>query len=187
MKAKALGVPAASGRATWVQTERKAHEAWGRLAGKNPRAAALMHHLVARMGDQNAVVISQKTLAALLGVSVDTVKRGLQMLVAEKWIQIVKLNGPGTVAAYVVNSQVAFAERRETLHMALFSANVVADAADQDAATLTHGELRKIPMLFPGETQLPTGPGEEPPAEPSLDGLEHDLPALADNRQASLI
>lgn len=182
-----VGLPADSGRATWVQTERRAHEAWARLTSKNPRAAGLMHELVARMGPQNAVVVSQKTLGKLMGCSVETIKRAVKVLASDRWIQVVAMNGPGTVSAYVVNSRVAFAERRDTLHMALFTATIVADAADQNAETLASTELFKIPMLFPGEMQLPTGPGEEPPAEPALDGLEHDLPALADNRQASLI
>ncbi|MNM83958.1 hypothetical protein D3C81_960300 [compost metagenome] len=34
------------------------------------------------------------------------------MLEAERWIQIVKMNGPGTVAAYVVNDRVAWSQPR---------------------------------------------------------------------------
>ncbi|MFL9934260.1 hypothetical protein P0D88_34935 [Paraburkholderia sp. RL18-103-BIB-C] len=186
-KRQTVGVPAQNGRATWVQTERRAHEQWAKLAANEPKAAALMHHLVARMERQNAVVVSQKVLAGLMGCSVETVKRAIRSLVAGKWVQIVKLNGPGTVSAYVVNDRVAFGERRENLRLSLFSATIVASADDQDSETLDHSDLMKIPVLFPGERQLPTGPGEEPPAEPSLDGLEPDLPALRDDPQRPLI
>lgn len=178
-KPQELGLPAPSthtGR--WVQTDRRAHEAWANLISRKPRAAELMHHLVAQMGHQNAVVISQKLLAQLMGRSLDTVQRALRVLEDEKWIQTVKMNGPGTVAAYVVNDRVAWGQKRDELYLSTFSATVVADRSDQDALALQSDELRKIPMLYPGERQLPTGPGEEPPSQPSIHGIEPDLPAL---------
>lgn len=173
-----LGTPAKLQPGSWVQTERKAHEAWANLIGRKPRAAALLHHLVAQMGNQNAVMVSQKTLAKIMGSSLDTVKRAIRDLEAERWIQVVKMNGPGTVAAYVINDRVAFQGKRENMRFSLFSANVIADAEDQDPLTLEHSELRRIPTLFPGERQLPHGPGEEPPSQPSIEGMEPDLPAI---------
>lgn len=178
-----IGTPAKNKQGHWVQTERKAHEAWASLIGRKPRAAALLHNLVAQMGHQNAVMVSQKTLAKLMGSSLDTIKRALRDLEAERWIQVVKMNGPGTVAAYVVNDRVAWGQPRDQLMLSVFSANVVADAEDQDPLTLEHGELRRIPTLFPGERQLPTGPGEDPPAQPSIPSMEPDLPALSESGQ----
>lgn len=58
---------------------------------RKPRAAALAHHLVAQMGHQNAVVVSQAVLAKLMGCSVETVKRAVRDLVAERWIQVVRI------------------------------------------------------------------------------------------------
>lgn len=173
-----IGTPVKNKPGQWVQTERKAHEEWANLIGRKPRAAALLHHLVAQMGHQNAVMVSQKTLAKIMGASLDTVKRALRDLEAERWIQIVKMNGPGTVAAYVVNDRVAWGQPRDQLRLSVFSASVVADAEDQDPLTLEHGSLRRIPTLFPGERQLPTGPGEDPPSQPSIPGMEPDLPAI---------
>ena len=140
-------------------------------------AAAVLHTLVARMGDQNAVVVSQKTLAALIGVTDRTIRNAIQVLVAENWVQVVRLNGPGTVSAYVVNSAVAWGQPRDQLHLAAFTAAVIADAADQEAITLEHRDLRKIHALS-GERQLPTGPGEDPPSQPAIEGMEPDLPSL---------
>ena len=176
----AIGTPAQNKTGQWVQTERKAHEEWANLIGRKPRAAALLHHLVAQMGHQNAVLVSQKTLAKLMGSSIDTVQRALLVLEAEKWVQIVKMNGPGTVAAYVVNDRVAWGQPRDQLRLSVFSATVVADAEDQDPLTLEHGDLRRIPSLFPGERQLPAGSGAEPPSQPSIPGLEPDLPFLSE-------
>lgn len=173
-----IGQQAVSVRKTWVQTERAAHEAWAGLIARKPRAAMLLHHFVALMGERNAVVISQKTLAKMLGVTDRTVRSAISDLVAERWVSVVKLNGPGTVSAYVVNDRVAWGERRDKLPLSVFSATVVADREDQDAAMLGHGELRRIPSLYPGELQLPSGPGQEPPSQPNLDGMEPDLPHI---------
>jgi DNA-binding transcriptional MocR family regulator len=121
-------------------------------------------------------VVSQKTLGKLLGRSLDTIQRAIRDLEAERWIEVVKLNGPGTVSAYVVNDQVAWGQSRDQLRLSRFSATVVADADDQDTTTLESRDLRRIPALFPGERQLPSGESEPPPSQPSLDGLEPDLP-----------
>lgn len=178
-----VGTPAKHKPGQWVQVERKASEAWARLCVKKPSAAAVLHHLVANMGHQNAVVIPQKVLAKLIGVSDRTVRTAIADLVADKWISVVKLNGPGTVAAYVVNDRVAWGQPRDQLRLSVFSATVIADFGDQEEALLGHADLRRIPTLYPGEQQLPTGPGEEPPSQPPIPGLEPDLPALSETEQ----
>lgn len=172
-----IGVQVKNKPGQWVQTERKAHEAWANLIARKPRAAMLMHHLVAQMGHQNAVVISQKTLSKLMGTSLRTTQYAISDLTTEKWIQVVRMNGPGTVSAYIVNDRVAWGQARDQLRLSVFSATVVADIEDQDATTLQHDDLRRIPSLYPGERQLPTGDGEEPPSQPCIEGMEPDLPA----------
>ena len=114
----------------------------------------------------------------MLGVSERTVRRAVTDLVAARWIQVIRL-GKGKEAAYVVNDRVAWGQSRDQLRLSVFSATIVADAADQDAATLDHADLRRIPTLYPGERQLPSGPGEPPPSQPHLDdSMLPDLPAL---------
>jgi hypothetical protein len=177
-----IGTPAKHKQGQWVQTERKAHEAWAKLIARKPRAAELLHHLVAQMGHQNAVVVPQNVLAKLMGRSVDTVQRAVRDLVAERWIQVVRL-GKGKEAAYVVNDRVAWGQPRDQLCLSVFSATVVADIEDQETTTLDGAELRRIPTLYPGERQLPTGAGEDPPSQPSISGMEPDLPALTEQEQ----
>jgi len=172
---KSLGVNATNPPKTWVQTERAAHEAWAALAMQSPRAAALLHVLVARMGQQNAVVVSQKTLAKLMGCTERTIRNALVDLTAGNWVQIVRVNGPGTAAAYVVNDRVAWGQPRADLHMSVFSATVIADAEDQPPETMQSVPLRRLPALFPGEMALPSGPGSPPPSQALLDGLEPSL------------
>lgn len=172
LPSKPLGARVDSSPSTWVQTERAAHEAWAKLTIKSPRAAALMHHLIARMGHQNAVVVSQKTLAKLMGCSLSTLKRAVSDLVGDRWIQAVKLGSAGTINAYVVNDQVAWGQPRDQRPaLSVFSAYVVADREDQDALTLEHRELRRLPLIYPPEGALPVGAGE-PGAQPSLPTLE---------------
>ena len=173
----AIGTPVHHRPGQWVQTERKAHEDWAALSMRKPVAGALLHRLVASMGHQNAVVVPQKVLAALLGVSDRTVQRAVRDLITEKWIQVVRI-GKGKEAAYVVNDRVAWGQPRGELQLSVFSATVIASAEDQDASALAATPLRRIPTLYPGERQLPSGPGTDPPSQPPLDGLEPDLPAL---------
>lgn len=177
----AIGTPTNNKPGQWVQTERKAHEAWAQVWMSKPRAAALMHLLVSQM-QNNAVVISQKLLAKLMGCSLRTIQYASADLVAEKWIQVVRLNGPGTISAYVINDRVAWGQPRNELRLSVFSAAVVADYSDQDAITLEAGALRRIPTIFPGEIQMPVGDGMEPPSQPNLPGMEVDLPASKANR-----
>jgi DNA-binding transcriptional regulator YhcF (GntR family) len=172
-----VGTPVSHKTGQWVQTERKAHEAWAGLIARKPRAAQLLHHLVAQMGHQNAVVVSQGVLAKLMGCSVETVKRAVRDLSSEGWMQVVRI-GKGKEAAYVVNDRVAWGQPRDQLRLSTFSATVIADIDDQEPETLEHRDLRRIPTLYPGEQQLPSGPGLAPPSQPIFDGLEPDLPAL---------
>ena len=175
-----LGAPLAPDRkrgGTWVQTERAAHEAWALLVRSNQRAAALLHILVAHMDHQAAVVASRATLAQLVGYSEATVKRAIADLRAENWIDVVQLGGKGGVNAYIVNSRVAWADSRERLGTAAFTARVLARQEEQELPPI-EAPLRRIPTLYPGERQLPMGPGEDPPAEPPFPGMEPDLPIL---------
>jgi DNA-binding transcriptional MocR family regulator len=154
-------------------------ELWGDLTARKPRAGQLLLILVARMGERNAVGISQKTIAKLMRCSVDTVQRAVRDLTEENYVQVVRMNGPGTVAAYVVNDRVAWGQPRDELRLSIFSATLVADAADQPQSVIDDTRpLKSLPRLFPTERQLPTGDGMLPPSEPSLPGMEPDLPAL---------
>jgi hypothetical protein len=172
-----VGAPLKHKVGQWVQTDRKTHEEWARFSVKKPTASGLLHLLVANMGHQNAVSVPQKVLAKLMDVSDRTIRTAIADLVAGSWIQVVRL-GKGKEAVYVVNDRVAWGQSRNELCLSVFSATIIADAFDQDEATLSKVPLRRIPTLYQGEMQLPTGPGEEPPSQPSIPGMEPDLPAL---------
>lgn len=165
-------------REGFVMTDKKAHEQWARFTLKKPTASAVLHYMCALMLDQNALVIAQSTLAKKLGVSVRTISTAIADLTADQWVQVVRI-GKGKECAYVINDRVAWDKPRNQLCLSLFSASVVADADDQTALTLDGGELKRIPVMFSGERQLPSGQGEDPPSQPTLHGVdEPDLPAL---------
>jgi hypothetical protein len=177
-KPPAIGTPVTVGPQQWVQTERAAHEAWERLIARRPMAARLMHVLVANIGHQNAVMVPQQTLAKILGCTTRTVRNAIRDLRDERWIDVVQLGAASSINCYVINSAVAWAEKRENLKLAIFTAQVIADAEDQPADALDRSALRRIPVLYPGEQQFPAGEGEAPPSEPSLPGFEADLPGI---------
>lgn len=165
----------------WVQTERAAHEAWGALIAKAPKAAQLMHILVARVGPHNAVVVSQNTLMALTRASRRTVQRALAVLVDDRWIEVRQVGQNGTVNAYIINDRVAWTGKRDGIRYSLFSAAVVISEEEQpDRDQLDQlPPLRQVPSIGRGEQQLPTGPGLPPPSEPPFPGMEQDLPTTS--------
>lgn len=166
-------------RGNWVQTERAAHEAWAALILKAPKAAQLMHLLTARVGENNAVVISQKTLAGLMKCSRRTVQRAVEVLSEDRWIEVRQIGENGTVNAHIINDRVVWLGKRDGIRYSLFTASVVVSEEEQpDRDQLGHQEpLRRLPGLFRDEQQLPSGDGLPPPSQPFFDGMEPDLPA----------
>lgn len=166
-------------RGSWVQTERAAHEEWAQLIIRAPKAAAVMHILTARMGDNNAVVISQRELQDATGVSRPTVQRALNTLRDENWIEIWQVGESGTVNAYVINDRVAWQGSRDGIRRSLMSATLVLSEREQKGKEHLIGQdvpLKQIPSPMPGERQLPSGDGLPPISQPFFDGLEPDLP-----------
>ncbi len=181
MTDKTLPVAQKSKSVTYVQTELKAHEDWGRLILKHPKAGAILHFLAGRVGQHNAVVMSHKTIADLVGISTATVTRNIKVLRENNWLEVRKVGATNSVNAYVLNSRVAWTGKLENKRFALFSANVIVSEEEQDealGAIENQPELRKLPSLGVSEVQLPSGEGLEPPSQPSLNGLEPNLPAI---------
>ena len=168
-------------RGTWIQTERAAHEAWAALIRKSPLAAQVMPVLTARVGEHNAVVVSQGTLASLTGASRRGVQNALKVLTDDRWIELRQIGERGTVNAHIINDRIAWSGPRDGIRYSLFSAAVIlSDQEQPDRAELGQQEpLRRTPSLLPGEAQLPAGPGLDPPSQPFLGGMEPDLPATA--------
>lgn len=166
-------------RGTWVQTERKAHEAWDLLIKQNGTAARLMHRLVSLMDHRGAVVVSQKTLGEMLGVHRNTIGTSIRVLEAGNWIETVQIGGKtGGVRAYFVNRRVAWADKRENQRYATFDARIIASTDEQDPGFTQKTEnLIQLPRV--GEFQIPHGENA-PPSQPALPSMEPDLPTMPD-------
>lgn len=163
-------------KGTFVQTDRATHEAWAKLAIRKPAASAILHYLAANVGRENAVIVSQKAIAKVLGITDRTVRNAMNDLADGNWLQMVKI-GAGRECAYVLNDRVAWANKRDNLRFSRFTAQVIADADDQTDQTLSGPSLHRLPDMFPGEKQLPSGNGLPPVSQPFFDGMEPDLPA----------
>ena len=138
-----------------------------------------MHILTARVGEHNAVVVSQKTLAELMKCSRRTVQRAVDVLVQDRWIELRQIGENGTVNAHIINDRVAWSGKRDGIRYSLFSAAViVSDEEQPDREQLgSQQPLRRLPSLFRDERQMPSGDGLPPPSQPFLSGMEPDLPA----------
>lgn len=88
-----------------VQIKRKALEDLAGLATRKPKAAALLHRLIARMDSKNTVVVSQETLSKLVGCSLKTIQFVIAVLVEEDWISV-EPSDLNSMAAYVVNDRI---------------------------------------------------------------------------------
>jgi hypothetical protein len=176
---KGLALATAPG-GTWVQVERAALERWSKLAVINPRASSVLLTLISQVGRNNAIIASHANLARACGCSVSTLKRSISVLMKENWIEIRQIGPTGTACAYIINDRVAWNGNRDGIRYSLFSATVlISDDEQPDKDKLGVQEpLTPIPSLYPGERQLPTGPGLPPPYEPALPGMEMDLPSL---------
>lgn len=177
-KPRQVGLTTAPG-GTWVQTDRAAHEAWAKLIGTHPRAAALMHVIVGNMGRHNALVASIPTLQKMMDCSRNTVLRAINVLKEQNWIEVRQIGGAGTANAYIVNDRVAWSGKRDGIRYSLFSAAIlISDEEQPDRDELeTQAPLKRLPSLYPGERQLPSGDGLPPPSQPFFEGMEPALPA----------
>lgn len=158
----------------FAMVELHALEGLGDLIARAPRAAQLVTALIRRMqpGSAGVVVVSRETMRELLDSSMPTVDRALRLLIDEGWVQRIRIGGAYALA---INSRVAWIGSRGQLQHAVFDATVIASRAEQDAIALDPPPMRSLPMLRPGEMAIVTGPGEDPPSQPGLDGIDPPL------------
>lgn len=174
--APAVGSDVSKSRNHFVMTQRQGHLDWMRLGREFPAASVVLHLLVARMGKLNALVISHKLISKLSGYHRATVVKAVAELASRRWVQVLSLNGTGSVCAFVVNDRIAWGQPRDELRLSIFSAQVVVDHADQDGVCLDDSPLRTIPVLFAGEHPVL---GQAPEEGEQLDLAGIDPPVLA--------
>lgn len=107
----------------------------------------------------------------------NTVRRAIQRLEADRWIEVIQLGGKGGALAYLINDRVAWGQSREKLRYSKFSAQVLASESEQVQPLGDRPPLRQIPTLMRGESQFPHGPHDDPPSQGLIEGTEPDLPS----------
>lgn len=149
-------MPSKKLKETWIETDRTAHETWALLAKKSA-ASAVMHILCANLGEHNAIVISQQTIAKISGLSARSVRRGIVDLAEDNWIEIRQLGATSQTIAYIVDDRVAWHGVRDGLRYSLFSANIIVSSEEQPDQKLIGQQepLRRLPKT--SELQMPTG------------------------------
>jgi hypothetical protein len=163
----------------FVQTDLATHEAWKQLSLEKPIAAALMHQLVVLADKDNYVAASHNALAELMGVSKISIRRAMEVLREGNWVQVLQVGSSGTVNVYAINSHVAWRKNRDGLRYATVRGMILLSGSDQPKNQLEiEGKLRQVPKMLQGEQQLPSGDGLPPVSQPSLPGMEPDLPAV---------
>lgn len=165
----------------FVQVEAETLKPWGELIRQSPIAAHLLMELVRHMDGRNAVVMSRKTMAALMEVSERQIYRVLKTLRQHRYIELVRI---GNLHAVVVNARVAWTRSRGAkADMAVFDARVVAHADEQD--TRDSEPLRRVPLLMQGEE--PILPDPESGDQAGLPGIEPERGELEAGRERPAI
>lgn len=143
-----------------------------------------MHILCANIGEHNAVVISQDTIANLTKLSTRSIRRAIADLVAGSWIVIRQIGTTRQTNAYIVNDRVAWHGARDGLKYSLFSATVVVSSHEQpDKDELENQKpLRHLPRI--SEQQCRVATAYRPPSQPFFNGMAPDLPATNEDSVA---
>jgi len=155
----------------FAMVELAALEGLGGLIQRAPKAAQLIVTLIRHMapGSGGVVVVSRETMRELLECSMPTVERALRLLMDEGWVQRIRIGGAHALA---INHRVAWMGDRGEIQHAVFGATVIASRSEQDAISLEPPPIRRVPIVRPGEEALAVGPGEEPPSQQLLAGVE---------------
>jgi len=148
----------------------------GKLARRSPIACDLLHFLTQRMTRQNAIVVSQSTLAEILSCSKASITSAVTLLRNENWIQVVKI---GQSNGYLVNSRVVWRSHQDK-RFGHFGADVIVSETEQNQSIeeLQNQPLRKIPNVKVGETMISDNADLAPPdqrdlIEPDFDVVPH--------------
>jgi hypothetical protein len=104
-----------------------------------PTAANVFMFLVENMGDDNALIVSQGTMADYMGLSRRTVQYAITYLYENKYIDILKT---GTSNIYCINADIAWQQAHNKKRFAKFAARVLVSESEQSRV-----EKEKTPRL----------------------------------------
>jgi len=162
--------------ADFVQVTRGYLSEMRKLQDKSPMALSVLLFLTERMTRQNAIVISQPTLAEILKCNPSSIYRAINLLRSENWIQVVKI---GQTNGYLVNSRVVWRSHQDKRY-GYFNAEVIASETEQvqTVEELENQHLKHIPNVKVGEMMVSDNAALPPPdqkdlIEPDFDTVPH--------------
>lgn len=149
----------------WLQLEKRAAKELQSLAIRSPAAMGTLLYMVNHMGRSNALVVSQKTIATALGISLKSVGNSVKLLDEHHFIEALKV---GNMTVYKVNSRVAWQGSRGA-RFAHFGAEVVALETEQSQPIDDLPALKHVPVLHEGERVLVGNERTAPPDQGELE------------------
>jgi len=160
----------APGPTTFAMVEKQALANLDSLITEDAHAARLIVSLVRLLEPHGGgvVVISNKAIEELLGVSRSTAMRALRTLKEGQWVQRIRVGGANALA---INKSVAWVGPRGNIQHAVFQATVIASRSEQDAATLEGRKPKELPAVRVGEMPLQIGE-LTPPGQEIIPGFE---------------
>jgi len=158
------------GSSTFAMVEKQALANLDELIQIDAHAARLIVSLIRLLEPHGGgvVVISNKSIEELLGVSRSTAMRALRTLKSGNWVERIRVGGANALA---INKSVAWVGPRGDLKHAVFQATVIASRSEQDAATLEGRMPKELPAVRAGEIPLQVG-NLTPPGQEIIPGFE---------------
>lgn len=152
--------------ADFVQFTRGYLKEMRELTSKSPLAASILLFLTERMTRQNAVVVSQNTLAEILECNRVSISKAVKILSDQNWIQVVKI---GSTNGYLINSKVAW-RSHQSKRYGYFNADVVVSETEQtqEIDELINQPLKHIPSVKNGEIPISDNAELPPPDQKDL-------------------
>ena len=149
----------------WLQFEKKGLKELQTLATKSPAAMGTLMYMLNNMSRSNALVVSQKAIAAELGLSLKSIGNSVKILTDHNFIQTIKV---GNTSVYVVNSRVAWQGERGARYAA-FGADVIAIESEQTTDLDDKRPLKSVPKLHEGERLLVSNEEIDPPDQQEME------------------
>lgn len=152
----------------FVQWEKSSMTAWRKLNMQSPTATNLLTLMIESMNDVNALMMSQQTMAEVLGCSRQTISSAIKILKDGNWIDTVRV---GSSTIYVVDRSVFWTQARNKRHYADFYARVIASENEQkeSLAKLKKGkDLKRVPRTSEVD-RLTILDDEDPPSQEEME------------------
>lgn len=144
--------------AGFVQVSKAYIDEMNSLAQQDRSAHHILWTLIKLMNKQNAVMISQESLAQLTKFSRPTIKRAVAQLRSQQWLEVLKM---GTANIYRVNAEVVWQDKAGG-KWAAFNARVIVNFDEQDAIThaMPSVRTRHIPFVLADDLTGPAAPDD---------------------------